>query len=182
MKFFSLLRRSLDALYTAGGVIGALFLIAILVLILLQMLARWTGEVFPGAPDYAGYCMAAASFFAFAYALNRGSHIRVNLLLSALGTRRKWADVWCFFIGAILATYFAYYAIKATYWSKLLNDISQGQDATPIWIPQLAMCIGSTLLAICFWDNLCRLLFTGSDAIQSARLEDNTDAAAEEQA
>ena len=48
------------------------------------MLARWTGEVFPGAPDYAGYCMAAASFLAFANALNRGAHIRVSILLNAV--------------------------------------------------------------------------------------------------
>jgi len=172
MKTFSVVRRILDSLYTAGGVIGALFLVAILILILLQMLARWTGEVFPGAPDYAGYCMAAASFFAFAYALNRGSHIRVNLLLSALGSRRKWADIWCFFIGSVLATYFAWYAVKATYWSKLLNDISQGQDATPIWIPQIAMSVGSVLLAICFWDNLLRLIFTGRDAIRQSTIDD----------
>ena len=77
------LRRALDALYLAGGVVAALFMIAILVLIVLQMLARWTGQVFPGATDYAGYCMAAASFFAFAYALNHGAHIRVSLMLTA---------------------------------------------------------------------------------------------------
>ena len=68
------LRRLLDGLYALGGVIAAFFLIAILTLIVLQMLARWTGQVFPGATDYAGYCMAAASFFAFAYALNHGAH------------------------------------------------------------------------------------------------------------
>jgi len=172
MSFFSGLRRFLDRLYLISGVIGALFLIAILLLILIQMLARWTGEVFPGAPDYAGYCMAAASFFAFAYALNRGAHIRVSILLSALGRHRRWGEIWCFFMGAILSTYFAFYAVKATYWSKLLNDISQGQDATPIWIPQIAMSVGSVLLAICFWDNLCRLIFTGKDAIQSTVIED----------
>ena len=62
-------RRVLDFLYTAAGVLAALCLITILSLIVLQMLARWTGEVFPGAPNYAGYAMAAASFFAFANAL-----------------------------------------------------------------------------------------------------------------
>ncbi|MEE9335297.1 MAG: TRAP transporter small permease [Granulosicoccaceae bacterium] len=172
MAFFSLLRRILDKLYWAGGIIASLFLIAILLLIVIQMGARWTGEVFSGAPDYAGYCMAGASFFAFAYALNHGAHIRVSILLNAMGSKRWWGEIWCFSIGAALSTYFAYYAIKATYWSKQLNDISQGQDATPIWIPQLSMCIGSVLLAICFWDNLCRLIFTGNHAIQSNVIED----------
>ena len=53
------LRSGLDFLYLAAGVLAALCLIAILGLIVVQMLARWTGEVFPGAPDYAGYAMAA---------------------------------------------------------------------------------------------------------------------------
>jgi TRAP-type C4-dicarboxylate transport system permease small subunit len=161
------LRQALDWLYILGGVLAALFLIAILLLIVLQMLARWTGEVFPGAPDYAGYCMAAASFFAFAYALNHGAHIRVSLLLNAMGSKRWWGEVWCFSVGSVLSTYFAFYAVKANYWSNLLNDISQGQDATPIWIPQLAMSIGSVMLAICFWDNLVRLVFTGAHGMKS---------------
>ena len=86
-------RSVLDAIYFTGGVAGAICLIAILVLIVLQMVARWTGEMFPGAPEYAGYAMAAASFFAFAHALNRGSHIRVSLLLNSVppGVRR-WID------------------------------------------------------------------------------------------
>ncbi|MCP4383411.1 MAG: TRAP transporter small permease subunit [Hyphomicrobiales bacterium] len=161
------LRRFLDGLYFLGGVIGALFLIAILVLIVIQMLARWTGEVFPGAPDYAGYSMAAASFFAFAYALNQGSHIRVSILLSALGKWRRWGEIWCFGLGALLASYFAWYAVRTTYLSYKLNDISQGQDAWPIWIPQLSMAAGTILLALCFWDNLMQLIFTGKHAIRS---------------
>ncbi len=162
-----LLRRVLDRLYAAGGVIAALFMIAILVIIVLQMAARWTGHVFPGATDYAGYCMAGASFFAFAYALNHGAHIRVSLFLNALGTKRRWGEIWCFVIGALAATYFARYAVKGTYWSWKLHDVSQGQDAWPIWIPQLSMAAGTVLLAICFWDHLIRLLFTGSHGIRA---------------
>ena len=160
----------LDSLYTGGGVLAALFLIAILVLIVVQMVARWTGQVFSGAPDYAGYCMAASSFLAFAHALNRGAHIRVSILLNALGNRRYWLEVWCFSIGALAASYLAWYAVKATSWSHKFNDISQGQDATPIWIPQLGMSIGAVLLAICFWDNLIRLIILKKHAIQSDSL------------
>ncbi|MGI9520769.1 MAG: TRAP transporter small permease [Hyphomicrobiaceae bacterium] len=165
------LRRVLDTLYLMSGLAAALFLIAILVIIVLQMLARWTGQVFPGAPDYAGYCMAAASFLAFAYALNRGAHIRVSIFLNALGRHRLWGEIACFALGAVISTYFARYAIKGTYWSWKLKDISQGLDATPIWIPQLAMAFGTVLLAICFWDNLIRLLFTGTHNVSQSTIE-----------
>ena len=161
------LRRILDFLYVLGGIIAAGFLIAILAIIVLQMLARWTGQVFPGATDYAGYCMAAASFFAFAYALNHGAHIRVSLFLSFLGDKRRWGEMWCFAIGAVTATYFAWYGVKGTYWSWKLKELSQGLDATPVWIPQLSMSIGTILLALCFWDHLVRLIFTGETGIHA---------------
>lgn len=166
-----MIRAALDRLYVAGGVIAAGFLIVMLVLIVLQMAARWTGQVFPGSTEYAGYCMAAASFFAFAHALSRGAHIRVTLVLSKMGGYRRWGEVWCFAIGSALACYFAYYAIRAVYWSHKLNDISQGQDATPIWIPQLAMAAGTVVLAIALIDNLVRILFFGAHGIESDTVE-----------
>ena len=165
-------RTFLDRLYLACGVIAALFLIAILSLIVLQMIARWTGEVFPGAPDYAGYCIAAASFFAFAHALNRGSHIRVSILINAVGPLgRRILETWCFGIGTALAWYFGYYAFKTVYWSWKFNDISQGQDATPIWIPQMAMLIGSVVFAIALTDHLVHVLVSGDHRIESDTVE-----------
>ncbi|MCP5370949.1 MAG: TRAP transporter small permease subunit [Hyphomicrobiales bacterium] len=165
-------RSFLDGLYFACGVVAALFLIAILVLIVLQMVARWTGEVFPGAPDYAGYCMAAASFFAFAHALNRGAHIRVSMLLNAVrpGFRRA-LEVWCFAIATGLGWYLVYYATKATYWSWKFNDISQGQDATPLWIPQSGMVAGSVVLAIALTDHLIHVLISGDHRIVAEVVE-----------
>lgn len=172
MAGLHLLRSVLDRIYFGSGVVAALFLIAILSLILLQMLARWTGEVFAGAPDYAGYCMAAASFFAFAHALNRGAHIRVSILLNAMGsTGRRVLNIWCFAIGTFLAWYFCYYAIKTAWWSYKFNDISQGQDATPIWIPQMSMVIGAIIFAISLTDHLIHVLFAGDHRIKTDIVE-----------
>ena len=166
------LRAFLDRLYFACGVIAALFLIIILVLIVLQMVARWTSEVFPGAPDYAGYCMAAASFFAFAHALNRGSHIRVSILLNAVSLKwRRVLETWCFAIGTALGWYFCYYAFKAIYWSWKFNDISQGQDATPLWIPQLSMAFGALVFAIALTDHLVHVLYSGAHRIEADMVE-----------
>ena len=160
------LRRTLDGLYLASGIAAALCLIAILVLIVVQMLARWTGEVFPGAPDYAGYAMAAASFLAFANALNRGSHIRVSILLNAVPSRaRRFLEIWCFGIGAVVMWYFVWYCTRFVYWSYKFNDISQGQDRTPLWIPQTAMLVGAIILAIALTDHLIHVLVKGDHRI-----------------
>ena len=155
------LRASLDALYRGCGALAACFLVLLLGIIVAQMAARWTGHVFPGATSYAGYCMAASAFFALAYALNYGAHIRVNLLLSRLGRARRWGEVWCFGMGSAIAAYFAFYAVKTTWLSWKLNDVSQGQDAWPLWIPQVPMSIGTTVFAIALADRLVRVLFVG---------------------
>ncbi|MXZ80646.1 MAG: TRAP transporter small permease [Gammaproteobacteria bacterium] len=164
----SFLRKQLDRLYLLSGIAAAGFLFCILALIVLQMIARWTGMTFPGGPDYAGYCMAAASFLAFAYALNHGTHIRVSLFLNAMGRWRRAGEIWCHGVGALLSSLFAWYAIKAVRWSYVFEDISQGQDATPIWIPQMSMAVGSVILAICFWDHLFRLIFQQRKTVQAA--------------
>jgi TRAP-type C4-dicarboxylate transport system permease small subunit len=160
MTTYQRLCKFLDAHYLGGGVLASFFLIAILVLIVVQMLARWTGQMFSGAPDYAGYCMAAASFLAFAHALDRGAHIRVSVLLNALGNKKRYRlEIWCFTLGSAAASYLAWYAVKATQWSHKFNDISQGQDATPMFlimvvmvfvliaVPELATSIPDTMCA-----------------------------------
>lgn len=160
------IRKMLDFLYLAAGVLAALCLISILLLIVAQMVARWTGEIFPGAPDYAGYAMAAASFLAFANALNRGAHIRVSILLNAVAPGPKRVlEIWCFAIGAAVAWYFTYYAYWFVYWSWKFNEVSQGQDATALWIPQSVMVIGGGLLAIALTDNLVYVIVKGDHRI-----------------
>ncbi len=167
MGFARTLRKVLDFTYLASGVMAALCLIAILSLIVIQMLARWTGEVFPGAPEYAGYAMAAASFLAFAHALNRGSHIRVSIVLNALPPKAKrLMEIWCFGVGAAIAWYFVYYGQKFVYWSWKFNDISQGQDKTLLWMPQTLMLIGAVMLAIALTDHLINLIIYGHHRIE----------------
>lgn len=168
----NLFRRFLDGLYSLGGFLSALCLIVMLSVICAQMGARWFSIPFPGSTSYAGYAMAGAAFFGLAYTLNNGAHIRVGLFLNALGRHRGWGELWCLLIGAGLATYFTRYAIKATILSEKLNDVSQGQDATPLWIPQLAMCGGALLLTIALWDNFFRQLFTGTSNMVPEDLEE----------
>ncbi|MCG6904669.1 MAG: TRAP transporter small permease [Rhodobacter sp.] len=180
-----MIRRTLDAIYALAAALAALCLVVILLLIVIQMFARWgftapvfrpLTETFPGIPDYAGYAMAAASFLAFANALNRGSHIRVSILLNALGPRaRFWLEVWCFAIGTATAWYVSYYTYRMLGFAIKFKDVSQGQDATPLWIPQLPMLIGAIILAIALTDNLISLFLTGQHRI----VRDVTDAHAE---
>ena len=188
--------RVLDGVYVASGAIAGFFMVMILSLIVLGMVARWTSVAVPGTTEFAVYAMAATSFFALCYALTRGAHIRVSIILNANDFLRRWLDIFAVFGAAIIATYFARYAVKANFFSEMLNDRTQGQDQipewlvslfsldfaaaaqgsttlvyTPVWIPQLAMSIGTILLAIALWDTLYRMLVTGVNPIVSEAVE-----------
>ena len=165
------IRRGLDLVYDGAAWLAALCLVAILLVITAQVAARWSGIQFHGSNEYAGYFMASASFLAFAHTLNRGAHIRVGLLLTALGERRFWGELWSLVIASAAATYLAWYAVRLVYWSWKLKDVSQGQDVTPLWIAQTPMAVGAVILAVCLIDNLLTLLFVGRDNIRDGAVE-----------
>jgi TRAP-type C4-dicarboxylate transport system permease small subunit len=104
---------------------------------------------------YAGYCMAASGFLALAYTLKRGEHIRVTLLLNALsGPVRRALEIWSLAAALLLAALLAYYSVKLSINSFQYNDISTGNDATPLWIPQISMGLGAVVLMIALADEL----------------------------
>jgi TRAP-type C4-dicarboxylate transport system permease small subunit len=161
----STLRTVLNALYKASGILAASILLIMLVIIIMQMASRWLGIQFPGSSDYAAYCMAASSFLALAYTLNHNAHIRVSLILNCTsGLMRRLLDVWCLSIATLLAGYLTYYAIHNVYLSHLINDISQGQDATPLWIPQSAVMVGSAIFTLALIDKLVQAIFARTHA------------------
>ena len=129
--------RMLDGVYLAAGVVAACFMVSILLLIVAQMVERWTGFAFHGSTEFAGYAMACTSFFALAHALTRGAHIRVSVFLNMSARLRGVLDPFALFVSAVTATYFARYAIKTNVFSEMLNDRTQGQDQVPEWLVTL---------------------------------------------
>lgn len=149
------LRAALDRLYLAAGAMAGLGLIAIAVLVLLSIITRLLGLYVPGLTVYAGYAMATSSFLALAYTFGQGGHIRVSLFIEKFsGRRRRAAELWCLAVGTFLAGYLAWYAVKMVRVSHMLGDISEGADATPLWIPQIGMAVGAVLLALALADRL----------------------------
>ncbi len=160
------MRKFLDGLYKTSGLAAALALIAILVLVTAQMVARWMGGLINGGATYAGYAMAATSFLALAYTFNHDAHIRVSLFVNKAGRLRRGAEIWCYSIASLATLFLAWYAIKAVWVSVKFNDISQGQDATPLWIPQTFMAVGAVIFAVAVVDNLLRIIFADHKGVE----------------
>ena len=147
------LRAALDALYDGAAALAAMFMVALLAMVMISILGRQLNFNLSGVDAYAGYMMAASGFLALAHTLKRGEHIRVTLLVASLhGAWRRGFELWSLFAASLLALLFAGYSVKLAWQSRLLNDISTSSDATPLWIPQLTMALGTIVLAIAFVD------------------------------
>src|SRR5882672_4357536 len=148
-------RRGLDALYDGAAWLAALFMVGLLIMVLLSIARRQLHFHLPGTDSYAGYVMAAAGFLALAHTFKRNEHIRVTLLLSSLhGVQRRVLECWALAAATGLAALAAYYSCRLSWQSYLFHDVSTGNDATPLWIPQLTMALGSVILAIAIFDDL----------------------------
>ena len=149
------MRALLDRVYDAAAYLAAFFMVGTLAMVLLAIIGRLFNWFIPGTDAYAGYCMAACGFLALAHTLKRGEHIRVSLLLehASPGARRA-LELWSLGVASILAGAFAWYGTRLALQSWQFNDISTGNDATPLWIPQLAMAFGTIVLLIAFVDEL----------------------------
>ena len=149
------MRRLLNALYDGAAVLAACCMVALLVAVVLSIAGRQFDFHVRGTDAYAGYLMAAAGFLALAHTLKRGEHIRVTLLIGRLsGRARHWMEAWALAVAALLAALFAVYSVRLVWLSRELNDISTSADASPLWIPQLPMAIGTIVLLIAFIDEL----------------------------
>ena len=149
------LRRLLDALYDGAAWLAALFMIGLLLMVTLGIVSRLAHFHVPGTDAYAGYLMAGAGFLALAHTLKHGEHIRVTLLLARLrGRARHAVEVWALAAAVALSALFAFYSVRLAFNSWRFNDISTGNDATPLWLPQIAMAVGSVVLVVAFVDEL----------------------------
>lgn len=147
------MRRLLDGLYTGAAALAALCMVTLLAAVLTSIAGRKFHFQTPGIDAYAGYLMAGAGFLALAHTLKRGEHIRVTLVINMLrGRWKKGAELWALGAASLLALLFAFYSCKLAWQSHVFNDISTGNDATPLWLPQIAMAVGTIVLAIAFID------------------------------
>ena len=147
------MRKTLDFLYTGAAWLAALFMVGVLVMVLLSMLGRALQFYVPGTDAYAGYAMAGAGFLALAHTLKSGEHIRVTLIIGKLtGGARRGLELWSLSVSVLLAGLLAVYAWRLAWQSHQFHDISTSADATPLWIPQILMGVGTTVLLVALVD------------------------------
>lgn len=161
------MRRSLDFLYNSSGFLAGLFIIAIVVLIMAQIVGRWFGILVPSTEDFSGWFLGASSFLALAYTLRTGGHIRVNILIRHFGPRlRHLQEVSVLAIGLALTTFMTYWLIHMVWESYLFEERSRGYIAVDIWIVQIPVAFGALIFNIAMIDELLQTIRTGKPSYQ----------------
>lgn len=145
-------------IYAGCGVLAAAMLCFIAVLIISQIFLRSIGHQIPSADDFAAWALCASIFLALPEALISGSHIRVTSLRMLVGDGvGRVMDIAASAIACVMLGWGSY-AISVFVWdSYRYNDVSHGLVAVPLWIPQIAMAIGSILFTVALAERVVRL-------------------------
>lgn len=165
------MRKFLDRLYRLSGVMGVLFLAMICVIVVLQVGAntidrvmglttgRAIGLLIPSYAEFAGFFLAGTSFTALAHTYRKGALIRVTLMIQRIrGPARRWIELWCTGVAGFLTAFAAVHVTVMVFEAHKYNELSTGLVAVPMWIPQLSVIFGITVLAIALIDDFICLL------------------------
>jgi TRAP-type C4-dicarboxylate transport system permease small subunit len=149
-----MMERTVQGLALAAAWAAALVLVGVIGHILVEIVLRaiFSSSTFV-LDEFVGYGVAAATFLALPHALERGTLIRVNLLLAPLsddGLIRRLIELLC-----ILSTLWVVGFVIRYFWRSVSRNWGRGTVSSsvaevPLWIPEGLMLLG---LAI-FWLHL----------------------------
>jgi TRAP-type C4-dicarboxylate transport system permease small subunit len=63
-------------------------------------------------------------------------------------------ELWALAASTLLAFLLAFFSVRLVMQSIEFNDVSTSMDATPLWIPQLTMAIGTLIFLLAMVDEL----------------------------
>lgn len=160
----NLVARVSSRLNTLAAILAAVLLVLMTGLILVEIGLRFFSRSTFMTDVLVAYGLAAITFLAMAWALEKGSMIRVSVLTRRMpGWMRPWAE------GFALVSSLAAFGILLVYaWQILARDFMRGTTTQhmlpiPLWIPEGIFLIGLFLLFLQFFARLLRLLTVGQD-------------------
>jgi TRAP-type C4-dicarboxylate transport system permease small subunit len=71
---------------------------------------------------------------------------------------------------SLLSLALAFYSCRLAWQSYDFNDVSTGVDATPLWIPQLTMALGTAVFALAFVDEFILEIQNKRKPVQNAEM------------
>jgi TRAP-type C4-dicarboxylate transport system permease small subunit len=157
------LQKAVLAVSRLAAWLSGLILIAMVVHILVEIVLRSFFDTSTYVLDeFIGYGVAAMTFLTLAFALEEGSLIRVNIVLSRTrGGVRRALEVVCASSTLVLACYLGWYVFRnwKRDWDR--GAVSPSIAEVPMWIPEGLVLIGYALFVVQLTAYLLRLLSGG---------------------
>lgn len=129
----------------AGGLtvaMGAVVCYAVVARYILNKPVGWSEEI-------SVYLMIWGAFLGAAYTMQADGHIGVDIVCRKLSLRAQaWLNVAKYLVGMAFLLLLAVKGYEDCALSYQLNQVSIGELAVPLYIPQMALPIGAALLAL----------------------------------
>jgi len=140
--------------YKSSLLLSGACLVLMAGLILAQIAARYMGVVIPSSEDFAGWLLSATVFFGLAYTFNSGGHIRVTILLTRLGDKkRQLIEKFNLVAALFISGYLAFYTLYTLYDSYSYDEVTDTYLVMPLYLVQSPMALGSLFLFMAILDN-----------------------------
>ncbi len=136
---------------------SACFALALMLIaeVALTSLAGWSQ---PWAVEYSAYLCAIALFGGSGYALRKGAHIRVGVVLGLLPARlRRALDIACTAVALVVASILCGALADLALRSRALSSVSYYTMQTPLWVPQGLLAASVAILTLALAARLARL-------------------------
>jgi TRAP-type C4-dicarboxylate transport system permease small subunit len=144
----SALERLVRRLARIGIALAAAALLVSLALIAWSVVMRYfLNQPIAWVDELVGYLLVVSVMLAAADALQEGEHIAVDIVTERLGPRGRRIVLLIGLVAvAVSAALLVYEGYDMVAFSKMVNLLSNGYLAVPMWIPQLAVPVGALLL------------------------------------
>mgnify|MGYP000211835632 CR=1 FL=1 len=170
-------------LYRLGGWGAAASMVAICGLVTLQVLFRCLdallvlfgssrlGLEVTGLSEIAAYLLVGATFLGTAYTFVHHAHIRMALIIQRLPSAvRVFSELFCLLVASALNLVLCRELWVLMQESLTYDDVSSGLLAVPLWIPQLALLIGMSMMFLALAEAIihtARVAFTAPASYQA---------------
>ena len=149
MRFFL---KAIDKASDIGRMGASVCILIIIVLILVEIFMRtFSGQSTFITEEYSGYLLSWFAYMGMAYTLKSDGHIRVTMLLSKIGARKKAVlEILAGIIGMVTFAYITFHLALVMSDSMTSGVRSMHISETPLFIPQIIPAVGSALMTLQF--------------------------------
>lgn len=139
-----------ETISQVGAWVSGCILFGISILITIEVILRKVFSIsMGGADEISGYAMAISCSWAFAYALFRKAHIRIDVLYVKFPQSVRYIlDIASLVLFGLYMSVFSYYSFQVFLTSFSRNSTANTPLHTPLWIPQLIWASGLIMFTI----------------------------------